>query len=230
MYQTDDFFYAGGTGEPIQQQTHRVEVGESIGNFYGFKSVDIDDDGAWIVLSKDGERISIRDVTESDRHVLGNGLPKQHFAWNNFARFRNFDLSVNLRGAADFQILNGLRMFYENPTILHFNMLRSAFDPVYGKRPVNYDGAYVSYYIEDGDYIKLDNATLGYTLSAGMLGSLSNVLSDARVYVTGHNLLTITGYSGLDPEVSTSGLAPGIESRDAYPTTRAFTLGMSFRF
>jgi hypothetical protein len=227
VYQTADFFYEGGTGAPIQQTTHRVMVGEPIGDFYGFKSVDIDDDGVWIVLNKDGERVSIKDVTEADRHVLGNGIPKHFFAWNNSVRYGKFDLGLNMRGAAGFQILNFLRLYYENPTQLDYNMLKSAFDPVYGKRMVNYDLAYVSYYVEDGDYIKLDNATLGYTFS-GSEDGMFGVLHNARVYVSGRNLLTLTGYKGLDPEVSFSGLAPGNDNRAQYPTTRMFTLGLSF--
>ncbi|HET7552152.1 MAG TPA: SusC/RagA family TonB-linked outer membrane protein [Gemmatimonadaceae bacterium] len=227
VYQTADFFYEGGTGAPIQQTTHRVMVGEPIGDFYGFQSVDIDDDGVWIVLNKDGERVSIKDVTEADRRVLGNGIPKHFFAWNNSVRYGKFDLGVNMRGAAGFQILNFLRLYYENPTQLDYNMLASAFDPVYGKRTVNYDLAYVSYYVEDGDYIKLDNATLGYTFS-GSEDGMFGVLHNARVYVSGRNLLTLTGYKGLDPEVSFSGLAPGNDNRAQYPTTRMFTLGLSF--
>jgi hypothetical protein len=124
-------------------------------------------------------------------------------------------------------------MFYENPTITQYNMLKSAFDNVYGKRPVNYDLAYVSYYVENGDYWKVDNVTLGYTLGKGALKLLGGAVSDARLYVSGSNLLTITGYKGLDPEVSTrglDGLSPGIEYRDTYPTTRMFTTGLSVRF
>jgi hypothetical protein len=124
-------------------------------------------------------------------------------------------------------------MFYENPTITQYNMLKSAFDNVYGKRPVNYDLAYVSYYIENGDYWKVDNVTLGYTLGKGALKLLGGAVSDARLYVSGSNLLTITGYKGLDPEVSTrgsDGLSPGNDQRDKYPTTRMFTTGLSVRF
>jgi TonB-linked SusC/RagA family outer membrane protein len=241
VFNTNDCFTTGATGAPIQQSTHRVCVGEPIGNFYGFKSVDIDDNGVWIVerpakfddagaLVSPAERISIANVTEADRQIIGNGLPKYNFAWNNTARVRNFDLSVNMRGAAGFQILNFERMFYENPRITSYNMLRSSFDDIYGKRRLNYDLAYVSYYVEDGDYLKVDNATLGYTFGARTLGGLSRMVTNARIYVSGRNLLTITGYKGIDPEVSTSGLAPGNDDRASYPTTRMFTAGMSLGF
>src|SRR5690606_36116133 len=57
VYQPDsDYFYAGHTGDPIQLPTHRVDIGGPIGNFYGFESVDIDDNGEWIVLSEEGGR------------------------------------------------------------------------------------------------------------------------------------------------------------------------------
>ena len=237
VYQTASGYTTGGTGEPIQQSTHRVDVGKKIGNFYGFKSVDIDENGEWIVLDADNVRIPIDDATDTDRRILGNGIPKYYAGWNNTVRFRNLDFSANMRGAFGYQILNYQRMYYENPKILQYNMLKSAFDPVYGKRKadgsprtVNYDLAYVSYYVEDGDYWKLDNATLGYTIPTSLLGRTASVVSNARVYVSGRNLFTLTGYKGMDPEVSTSGLQPGQEQRDTYPTTRMFTFGMTVGF
>jgi TonB-linked SusC/RagA family outer membrane protein len=225
-----DCFYTGGTGEPIQQSTHRVCVGQPIGNFFGWKSVDIDTSGKWIVLDKNNAPISIAKATSDDRKVLGNGIPKQFAAWNNNLRFRSFDLDVNMRGAFQFQILNFQRMYYENPKITQYNMLRSAFEPVYGKRPVNYDLAYVSYYVENGNYWKLDNVTLGYSLNQQLLNHLSGNVTGARIYASGRNLLTLTGYKGMDPEVPTAGLSPGIDQRDQYPTTRTFTFGMTISF
>jgi len=230
QFQTSDCFYPGGTGEPIQQSTHRVCVGEQIGDFFGWKSVDIDTSGAWIVQDTSGHNIPIKSAKAADRQVLGNGIPKQYAAWNNSVRYKNFDLDVNMRGAFSFQILNFQRMYYENPKILQYNMLKSAFDPVYGKRTVNYDLAYVSYYVENGNYMKLDNATFGYTLDQGLVNRLTTSISGARFYVSGRNLLTITGYKGMDPEVSTAGLSPGIDNRDQYPTTRMFTAGMTLSF
>jgi TonB-linked SusC/RagA family outer membrane protein len=228
-YQTDCFTPTSGhTGEPIQQYTHRVCVGGPIGNFYGYQSVDIDGTGAWIVLNKNGDRISIRDAKEDDRRVLGNGIPKHYVAWNNAIQWKAFDLSASIRGALDFQILNFQRMYYENPTILEYNMLKSALDSVYGKRLLNYDLSYVSYYIEDGSYLKLDNITVGYRLPPRVAAALK--ANAGRVYLSGRNLHTWTRYRGLDPEVSASGLSPGNDSRDKYPTTRTFSMGLSLTF
>jgi TonB-dependent starch-binding outer membrane protein SusC len=246
VYQTDDCFNAGHTGEPIQISTHRVCVGERIGNFFGYESVGINEQGEWLILDQDDEVISIRDATSDDRRVLGNGLARYNLAWNNSARLGSFDLSVNMRGAFGFQVLNFQRLYYENPTVATYNMLRSAFDPVYGETIVNENGdvvprtvnwplAFVSYYVEDGDYWKIDNATLGYTFRPESLGPLSGVVSNARVYVTGRNLLTITGYKGMDPEVPINFgndgiLAAGTDHRDQYPTTRTYSFGVNLTF
>lgn len=225
---TNDYFYPGDghTGEPVQEYTHRVKMGGPIGEFYGYKSVDIDASGKWIIENKDGEAIPIADKSEEDKKVLGNGLPKQYISWNNTVRYKNFDLEVNMRGAFGFQILNFQRMYYENPRIYNYNMLESAFDKVYDKTVLNDDLSYVSYYIEEGDYWKIDNVTLGYTFNVKKIHAIQN----ARVYLSGLNLYTITGYKGIDPEVNRMGLAPGNDERDKYPTTRTFTVGVNVTF
>jgi hypothetical protein len=107
-------------------------------------------------------------------------------------------------------------------------MLESALEPVYDTRMLDNELQFVSYYIEDGDYWKVDNVTLGYTFASG---PLAGVLSNARVYVSGRNLLTLTGYEGMDPEVTQRPLlSPGNDDRDKYPTTRMFTTGVSITF
>lgn len=227
---SSDCFFTGATGEPIQVSTHRVCVGDQIGNFFGWKSVDIDANGEWVIEKPDGSTVGIRQATANDRQVLGNGIPKQFAAWNNSVRFKNLDLEVNMRGAFGFKVLNYLRMYYENPRITQYNMLKSAFDNVYDKRTVNYDLAYVSYYLENGNYWKLDNATLGYTIPQRFFGAFGKQVSNARVYLTGRNLLTLTGYKGLDPEVPSTGLTPGQDQRDQYPTVRTFTVGLTISF
>lgn len=129
-------------------------------------------------------------------------------------------------GAFGFQILNFQRMFYENPNI-NYNMLRSAFDKVYGKSVLHYNQTYVSYYIENGDYIKLDNVTFGYTFDVEHI----NFLKSLRVYASGQNLFCLTGYKGLDPEISRGDIhSQGDDSRDKYPTIRTFTFGLNVTF
>ena len=130
-----------------------------------------------------------------------------------------------MRGAFGYQILNYQRMYYENPTI-NYNCLNSAFDKVYGKAVLSDVQRFVSYYIEEGDYWKVDNVTLGYTFNMSKVGAVKNF----RVYAWGMNLATLTGYKGMDPEVSISGLAPGSDSRDKYPTVTSYTFGINLTF
>ncbi len=222
---TSDFFYAGYTGEPIQIETHRIKIGGPIGDFYGLRSVDITDDGIWIIEKPDGTRIPATESSTDDRQVLGNGIPKYYASWNNNFKYKNFDLSINMRGAFGYQILNFSRMFYENPTI-GYNTLNSAYDKVYGKAVLTDVQRFVSYYVEDGDYWKIDNATLGYTVKLNNKNTFKNL----RIYASGMNLVTLTGYKGIDPEVRQTGLDPGNDERDKYPTTRTFTFGVNVTF
>lgn len=234
-----DYIYQGATGEPIQTSTHIVQVGKAIGTFYGLKSVDITDDGLWIVEGKDpqtGEwtRMLADQADSNSWQDLGNGIPKHYLNWNNTLTYKGFDLSINMRGAFGFSILNYQRMYYENakPSI-QYNRLNSAFDKVYGKSPVMDDQRYVSYYIEKGNYWKIDNVTLGYTFNK--LGK-QNVVKNLRIYGSVLNLATITGYKGLDPEIPLNTgddygiLNAGVDDRDKYPTTRSYTFGVNVTF
>jgi TonB-linked SusC/RagA family outer membrane protein len=226
QYKTqNDFFDAGHTGEPIQIATHRVKVGQAIGNFFGYKTIDVDAAGKWIIEDKDGKPKPLANASPDDRKILGNGIPKHTAGWNLSFRYKRVDLAVNMRGAFGYQILNYQRLYYENPTIKQYNMLKTTFDNVYGKTRLNNPLAYVSYYIEDGDHWKIDNVTLGYNIKTG-----NKHIRQARVYASALNMVVLTGYKGIDPEVSRLGLDPGTDSRDKYPTTRTFTLGVNMTF
>ena len=106
------------------------------------------------------------------------------------------------------------------------NLPASVLEKPFGSNSYVFDSQmYHSYYVEKGDYVKLDNVTLGYTLNLN-----NKYLQSVRLYVTGHNLLTITGYKGLDPEVSIKGLDPGVERKEMYPTIRSYTIGAVVKF
>jgi len=243
-----NYFDTGYTGEPIQTTTHRVKEGWAIGNFYGLKSLGLNSDGKWVVerynYESRGNVVSrYPDLAENakteDWQVLGNGVPDVYMNWNNNFRYRNWDLAVTMRGAFGFQILNFQKMFYGNPTI-QYNVLKSAFDQLdvvddktgekTGEKSYIKDSQrYVSHYIENGDYWKIDNLTLGYTLNLQ-----NKYVKKVRLYGTVHNLATITKYSGLDPEIRVAyggnGYDPGTDDRDKYPTIRSFTFGAVVTF
>ena len=244
-----DYFDTGYTGEPIQTTTHRVKEGWPIGNFYGLKSIGLNSAGKWMVqrynYDENGNVVSwfpdlAENATSSDWQVLGNGVPKIYMNWNNTLRYKGFDLAITMRGAFGFQLLNYQKLFYGNPTI-QYNVLRCAFDklpvvddytgqPTGEKTFITDSQRYVSYYIENGDYWKIDNVTLGYTYNF----KENKYIKKVRAYATVHNLATITGYSGLDPEIRVSyggnGYDPGTDDRDKYPTIRSFTFGVNLTF
>ena len=232
IFKSDYDYFNTGTVEYSGQvaDSHRVQVGESIGNFYGFKVVDVDSEGRWIYEDRNGELVNYKDFTHApeDKHVIGNGLPKWYAGWNNTFRYKNFDLNVTMRGAFGFQIINGGRMNYENVKNSRFeNRLKSVNDLVFGKHTLSpeVEPEFNSYYVEDGDYWKIDNITLGYSF-----GQVGKYIKSLRIYGSVLNALTITGYKGIDPEVSTDGLTPGYDTRDRYPSVRSFTFGVNVKF
>jgi TonB-dependent starch-binding outer membrane protein SusC len=108
------------------------------------------------------------------------------------------------------------------------NFLRSALnDPT----DIDEPAIFSSRWIEDGSFVRLQNITVGYTFDAAVLGSAFSTVRDTRVYVSGDNLLMLTDYSGLDPEVH---VQAGLASRGidylAYPRARTFTAGVRFAF
>lgn len=232
IFKSDYDYFNTGTVEYSGQvaDSHRVQVGESIGNFYGFKVVDVDSEGRWIYEDRNGELVNYKDFTHApeDKHVISNGLPKWYAGWNNTLRYKNFDLNVTMRGAFGFQIINGGRMNYENVKNSRFeNRLKSVNDLVFGKHTLSpeVEPEFNSYYVEDGDYWKIDNITLGYSF-----GQVGKYIKSLRIYGSVLNALTITGYKGIDPEVSTDGLTPGYDTRDRYPSVRSFTFGVNVKF
>ena len=235
----NDYFDEGYTGEPIQKTTHQVKVGQPIGNFFNLRSVGLDEGGKWVVerLRRDAEGNVVSkyyglaaDAGYTDWQILGNGVPDIYLNFNNNFRYKNFDLAVTMRGAFGFQILNFQKTILYNTLNCAFDQFE-AVDARTGEKTgkmVNLSDTQriVSYYIEDGDYWKIDNVTLGYTLNF----KDSKFLKRFRVYGSVHNLATFTGYSGLDPEVRVTGFDAGTDERDKYPTIRSFTFGLTLTF
>jgi len=234
IFKTDHNYFDPGNNVEYSGQvapSHRVQEGQPIGNFYGFKVVDVDDEGYWIYEDRDGELVNYKDFGHApdDRHVIGNGLPTMYASWNNSFRYQNFDLNITMRGAFDYQVINGARMNYENTKNSRYeNRLKSVNDLVFGKVRLSeeIEPGYNSYYVEDGDFWKIDNITLGYTFNQ----LKSTYVKGLRLYGSVLNALTITGYKGIDPEVNTGGLNPGYDTRDRYPSVRTFTFGVSAKF
>ena len=132
-----------------------------------------------------------------------------------------------MRGAFDYSIINQYRLRNENVSQERGNnKLVSSFEPIFGKSVNRSTVEMNSYYVEKGDFWKVDNITLGYTLRPNV-----KYIQSVRIYGTVGNALIFTSYKGGDPEsVSRSGLAPGMDYSNKYPTTRTYTLGLSLNF
>lgn len=228
---SNDKYVAGNyiDGLVFNSITHRLEVGKPLGDFYGWKSVGIDENGGWLIEGADGAVKSFADAQASDRRVIGNALPKYYLNFNNSLKYKWFDMSLTMRGAFGFQVYNLVNQSLGVPAALGTgNVLASALEPKMNNRNLAYDqpNGYVSYFVEDGDFWKIDNITLGYTPDLAKLKWIKKL----RIYASISNLATFTGYSGIDPEVSISGLTPGVDNIYQYPTTRTYTLGINLTF
>ena len=233
LYETANKHDEGGLGEPISISTHRLEVGKAVGQYFGLKSVGVSEKGLWLIenpATGDAEEFTDNMLNNDQyRQYLGTGLPKVYLGWNNTFRYKNFDLSFQMTSQLGFKILNEPRAFYENNSIA-YNRLKSVKKAPYGGQYTLSSAqkqTIVSYYLERGDFLKMTNMTIGYTVPV----SENKYIKGVRAYVSGDNLFCITGYDGLDPELSNSEATyAGIDRRDKYPVIRSFTFGVNVTF
>ncbi len=227
QYIGQDFYNVCDTSDPYPYYTlQRIEKGQSLGNFFMWKFAGITTDGEWLVYDKDGDIIRAAQATEADRQVVGNGMPKFTMSTGHNFRYRNFDLALFFRGAFGFDIFN-IHDFYYGTRNFSGNVLCKA----YGKNfDINPDENPVvsDYFLERGDYFKLDMITLGYTLPLEKCRFANRL----RVYGTMKNVFTITKFSGVDPSTyQVNGLTPGAQgSRSYYPSTRQLIIGVTLDF
>lgn len=226
-YVGQDFYNMCGTEDPYPfYNLQRIQKGESLGNFYMWKYAGITEGGDWLVYDKDGDIIRASQATDADRRIVGNGMPKFTMSTSHNFRYRNFDLALFFRGAFGFDLFN-IHDFYYGTRNFTGNVLKKA----YGKNfDINPDANPVvsDYFLERGDYFKLDMLTLGYTLPTPSCRFLDRL----RIYGTVKNVFTITKFSGVDPSTyQINGLAPGGQgSRTYYPSTRQFIVGVQLDF
>ncbi|MFP4621365.1 MAG: SusC/RagA family TonB-linked outer membrane protein [Bacteroidales bacterium] len=205
----------------------RLEEDTEVGSFYGYKYAGVNDDGD-IMVWENGEegstKINASEVAdESDEAYIGNGSPNYYLTWENSFNYKSFDLSFRFQGQFDYQVLNLQQMYYGLTAEPEVNLLEDAYDR---NAHIKSGKVITDYFLEDGDYLKMDNITLGWTPDIE-----SQWINNLRVYGSIQNVFTITGYSGLDPStVGVTGLDPGVGSLDVYPITRNFTLGLQLSF
>ena len=179
-------------------------------------------------------------INEEDRQAIGKGDPDVVFGWGNTFTWKDFDLTVFFDASIGNQLLNVSRVVLEDKNRLNtcFNrwtrnnasneMIRSTWQRDGG---VQYGTFVNSHYVEDASYLRLSNIELGYNVPVSKL-KVDSYVKGIRVFVGGNRLLTLTKYSGFDPEVSTNGSSAVTQGLDynAYPAYRQFNAGIKVTF
>ena len=221
---------SGGVGENgiMNTNTQILVEGEAVGSFYGYKFYGINPKtGMWTFLMPDqGDGVDRfcdeSTAVEADRQVIGSAQPLFTYGWNNTIRWKNLDFTMFFRGVVGNKILNVTRWAYGPMSANNKNVFMK---DVNGDKTVLAQKAlFTDYYLEDGTYLKVDNLTIGYTVPI----KENKYIQSARLYVTGQNLLTLTSYSGQDPEVNTTSVwNGGIDYCSFYPPVATFLIGLN---
>lgn len=223
-YVGQDFYDICGTEDPYPMHNlQRIEKGKRLGNFYLLKYAGITPDGQFIVYDKDGDMILANNATVNDYQVCGNGLPQFTGSMTHNFTYKNFDLTLFFRGAFGFDIFN-IHDFYYGMQSFKGNVLKKA----YGKNlPITGNAQVCDYFLERGDYLKLDMLTLGYTWNFK-----NKFIERLRLSGTAKNIFTLTCFSGVDPSnYNVNGLNPGGQGgRTYYPSTRQFIVSAHIDF
>ena len=240
------------------EEFYRAENGHAIGYFWGYKTAglfqnqkEIND---WIAAGNGIYQADVKPgdvkyvdvnhdgvINASDKVDLGNGLPKYTFGFNFNLAWKGFDLSANFTGAAGFQIAQS----YRDPSSSQANYSRRILKRWTGEGTSNEiprvtygdvgNWLFSDLYLQDGDYIRLQNLTMGYDFKK--LISWKG-LSKMRLYFQVQNLFTLTKYDGMDPEIGSFNGTDG-NSSDSwvsgvdmgyYPHPRTFIVGLNLAF
>jgi TonB-dependent starch-binding outer membrane protein SusC len=207
--------------------THRTVVGESLGNFYGYKTNGIYQNAAevasalpdalsngrapgdirFVDVNNDGE------VNSLDRTNLGSSIPKFYYGINLSAGYKNFDISALLAGVSGQKVYNGIRAQMEDLRGPQ-NFMTSTLDHWKGEGTSsamprltpdddNNNNRYSDRWIENASFMRIRNIQIAYNIPASKLKDLTNgAISRFRVYLAAQNLMTFTKYTGFDPEVT----------------------------
>ena len=245
-----------GASHVLSQGTdemYRAEVGFPIGYFYGFKTAGVFQNQAQIdayvaagnaVIAdvQPGDLIFVdynndKSITLDDRTMIGNPHPDYTVGFSFNCAYKGFDFSVSTYGAFGQQIAKSYRSFVDSYLQ---NYTTDIFARWHGEGTSNKlprlsagshpNNQYISdIYIEDGDYLKIQNLTIGYDFKK-LLPSM--FLQQARLYVAVNNLYTFTDYSGLDPEIGYGFDQSWVQGIDLgyYPAPRTFLMGVNLKF
>jgi iron complex outermembrane receptor protein len=203
--------------------------GQPIGSFYMLDFTGIGPDGLNQFADVNGDG----SILDNDRIVAGSALPDYIYAFYLNLKYKNFDFGANFNGAGGNKIYNHVAMtsFNRGNLANSFNTTDRASQ--YLNEASTNSNTVSTRYLEDGSFLRLNNATLGYNLSPKTIG-LGDVMDNIRLSVTGQNLFVITKYSGYDPEINTGTPVSEIQSFGidyfSYPRARTIVFGLNVAF
>ncbi|QMW06924.1 TonB-dependent receptor [Spirosoma foliorum] len=209
---------AGQTGSTLQI----LKAGMPLGQFFTLQYAGKNDKGVSQYVDHNGN-LTTTPVIGTDYKYMGSPQPKLLVGWTNTLRYGNLDFNVFFRGVFGNKIFNATRADLFRPSTAQFtNILVDVANE--SATDVN-SYKYSSRFIEDGSYVRLDNATLGYNFK-----NLGQYVKTIRLYASVNNAFVITSYKGIDPEVNQGGIAPGIDANNFYPKTRTILIGLNASF
>ncbi|HEY0653269.1 MAG TPA: TonB-dependent receptor [Chryseosolibacter sp.] len=202
---------------------------EPIGTFYLKEFIGFDENGLSVYNDTDGDGL----VTDKDRIAAGSALPDKMYNFNASAGFKGFDLTVNFNGVSGNKVYDNTANanFYKLRISKGLNTTEEALQ--YPEESVNNAAPVSTRFLKDGSFLRMNNLTLGYTLSPKAVG-LDRWFTNIRLSITGQNLLLITDYDGYDPEVNTDRTINGISSYGidylSYPKAKTYLFGLNVSF
>ncbi len=211
----------GGKGQS-GNYSQIVQPGDALGTFYLWHYVGKNGSGVSTYQNAAGQVIATQPLT-TDQRVAGDAQPKAIYGWSNSFFYKGFDLNFLVRGVWGNKILNATLATLNNPADSKIqNIPRFTL----GESFNDINGYLISdRFLESGAYLRLDNATLGYTIKPKI-----QAVKSIRFYLSANNVFIITKYRGIDPEVNIGGLTPGIDNQNYYPRTRTFIFGLNTSF
>lgn len=230
-------------------EMYRAQVGYPIGYFYGYKTAgvfqnwsQVDGTAAKYAGAQPGDLIFVDSnndgkITEGDRTQIGNPHPDFTMGLNLNFSYKGFDLNITGAGAFGQQIAKSYRSFADSPLQNYTTDIfgRWTGEGTSNKLPRLTSGSHTNWqnisdiYIEDGDYLKIQNLTIGYDFKK-LFPTMP--LGQARLYLTAQNLFTFTGYSGMDPEIGYGYDKSWVSGIDLgyYPSPRTYMVGVNLKF
>ncbi|MCX6234263.1 MAG: SusC/RagA family TonB-linked outer membrane protein [Bacteroidetes bacterium] len=219
----------GYLGAPFLTGVYTIQVteGEPIGQIIAPVFLGIDSTGHLMYEDIDGDG---KFNAQTDFKIVGNGLPDFQLGWGNTLSYHNFNLNFFFRGVFGHSLVNVNNARYGVPVVIQ---VQSGMKQALDYKDASDGPVYSNVHVEKASYLKLDNFAFGYNFDFPN----SKAISGLKVYLSGQNLFTITGYSGVEPEVryvdtydNDNPLAPGIDRENTYFSTRSLTFGVDILF